>query len=355
MKKIPGWLWAIIIIAILIVSKYVFFPKKEDNSPASKTKSEMPVVVNYVIAAKERFNDQVYSSGRADAFNQIEVKPEISGKIIALLVQEGQEVKKGTLLVKLNDADLQAQLAKNKVQQKQSEQKLERLKKLIQINGVSTEELEIQENELEMLKADMAFIQAQIQKTNVVAAFDGVVGLKQVSEGEMVTVNQPLFNLVQLKSVFIEFSIPEKYAAFIKKGMEVNFETDTKISTPLKATVYAIEPKIDESVQALKIRAMYQGSQSLIPGSFVKVFTQFNDSEKQIMIPTLCIIPVLKGQKTYLVKQSKAYEVKVKTGLRSDNMIQILDGIMEGDTVISSGLMTVKDGAMVKLIKQKKQ
>jgi membrane fusion protein, multidrug efflux system len=353
MKKLPGWLLAAIIIASLIASKYVFFPKKDEKSAMGKPKEEKPTPVNFVIAQKQSINEQVYSSGRVGAFNQVEIKPEIGGKITGLYVQEGSEVKKGTLLVKLNDADFQAQLAKNKISQKQAEQKLDRLKKLLQVNGVSQEEYEIQENELEMLKADQAFIMAQIQKTNVTAPFDGVIGLKQISEGEMVNSNQILFNLIQLNSVFVEFSVPEKYTSYIKKGSEVSFETDKKTSDTYTATVYATEPKIDEASQSLKIRAQYKGNKEILPGSFVKVYSRLNDGNSHIMLPTNCIVPVLKGQKIYVIKEGKAIGVNVLTGLRSDNTIQILEGIQEGDSVITSGLMALKDGAMVKPLQNK--
>ena len=350
LKKLPGWLIAAIIIAILIGAKFIFFAKKEEKKGGPSQKNNAPVVVAYTIAESNSFREKIYSSGRIGAFNEIQVKPEISGRLVTLHVKEGQEVKKGTLLAKLNDADIQAQLLKNKVQQKQCSQQLERLRKLLQLSGVSQEEFEQKENELDMLKAEQAFFEAQLQKTMITAPFSGRVGLKQVSEGEMVTANQMLFSLVQHHPVFIDFYVPEKYAGKIADGTNIEFSTEGS-TKPLKAKVYASDARMDETTQSLRIRAEYNGNEALLPGSFVKVFTNFTSDEPVVMIPTRCIVPVLKGQKVFKAQNGKALEVMIKTGFRTDDAIQITEGVQPGDTVITTGLMMIKDGADIKLKK----
>jgi membrane fusion protein (multidrug efflux system) len=339
MKKIPNWIIVIVIIALIIASKFIFFSKKEDKTSANKGKNSVPIAVNYYVVKSDTFNNDVFATGKIGALNEVEILPEVNGKVMVIYFKEGETVSKGTVLVKLNDADLQAQLLKSKTQIKLSEQKLERLKKLIAINGISQEELDAQENELNSLKADVAFISAQIAKTIITAPFSGVVGLKNISEGAYVSASTPIVSLVQLKPVFVEFSVPEKYSALFKKGITIDFADDNTNEQKLyQASIYAIEPKVDEVTKTIKARAMYNGNESFYPGSFVKVFANLGQTQNILMVPTQCVIPTLKGQKIFISKNGIATEVMVTIGVRTDDKIQILEGVNTGDTIITTGL-----------------
>lgn len=351
MKKIPNWIYVVIVFALLISSKFIFFAKKEDKAKTGG-KPSGPISVNYIIATQFDFKTKVYSSGKIGALNEVEIKPEVAGKITAIYFKEGEQVNKGSVLIKINDADIQAQLSKNKIQLKLAELKLERLKKLIAINGVSQEEYDIQDNEVNTLKADQAFLIAQIAKTSIAAPFNGVIGLKNVSEGAYVSPNNVIASLVQLKPVFIEFSVPERYSEVLSKNMKVKFSKDGSINNKeFEAVIYAIEPKIDDITKTLRSRAIFSGNELFYPGTFVKVFVEINDNQNSLMIPTQSIIPVLKGQKVLICKNGVAEERMVVTGIRTDDKIQILEGLNQGDTVLTTGLLVAKAGANLKLIK----
>lgn len=356
MKKIPGWLYVVLFFGILIAIKFIFLSKPEEKAGGAKgmDKSKMPIAVNYIIAQSSVFSNKVYSSGKVGALNEIEIKPEVSGKVTAIYFKEGDEVSKGAALLKINDADLQAQLLKNKAQIKLAQDKLERLKKLLDVNGVSKEEFEIQDNEVTSLLADQAFINAQIAKTNIVAPFSGRIGLKNISEGAYVSPTQSIASLVQVKPLFIEFSLPEKYSNSLKKGLEVEFSRDNS-NEKMKASIYAIEPKIDDVTKSIRCRAMYNGGEELYPGSFVKVYVDLIKTENSIMVPTQCVIPIMKGQKVMIARNGEADEAKVVTGVRTDENIQILEGINEGDTVLTTGLLSVKKGSKLKFLNQGKK
>jgi membrane fusion protein (multidrug efflux system) len=354
MRKIPAWIKIVVVIAILIAVKLIFFPKKNTSGAAAagKGKPQGPVAVNYYIARSEAVSNNVYTTGKIGALNEIEIKPEVSGKVVAIYFKEGETVSKGAALIKINDADLQAQLQKNKIQLKLAEEKSERLKKLLAIKGVSQEEYDIQENEIASLKADQAFVLAQLAKTNITAPFTGVIGLKNISEGAYVSPAQTIVSLIQLKPVYIEFSIPEKYSSLIQKGSNIQFISDHSESTKTNtAQVYAIEPKIDETTKTIRGRAMYSGNETFLPGSFVKVFVDLGNSKNSILVPTQSVIPILKGEKVFVSKNGVAQEVKIITGIRTEDKIQVLEGLSEGDTVLTTGLMTVKKESKLKLIK----
>jgi membrane fusion protein (multidrug efflux system) len=356
MKKIPGWLIAVIVIVGLVASKFLFFSKKEDKAAgANKGKTSAPVAVNYYVVQPVTFTNDIFATGKMGAFNEIDILPEVSGKVVAIYFKEGETVTKGTTLIKLNDADLQAQLLKSKTQSKLSEQKLERLKKLIAVNGISQEEVEVQENELNSYKADQAFIAAQLAKTNITAPFTGVVGLKNISEGSYVNSNMPIASLVQMKPLYVEFSVPEKYIGLFKKGLSVNFSSDnTEGSKTYSATIYAIEPRIDETTKTIKARAMYTGDRDFYPGSFVKVYVNLNETKNVLMVPTQAVIPTLKGQKVFVSKNAIANEVMVTIGVRTDTKVQILSGLNPGDTIITTGLLSIKKESKLKLLKADK-
>jgi membrane fusion protein (multidrug efflux system) len=353
MKKIPRWIIIVLVIALLIGSKFIFFSKKEEKPAGpAKDRNSLPVAVNYYVTRPVPLNNDVYTIGKIGAFNQIDIFPEVNGRITAIYFKEGETVKKGALLVKLNDADLQAQLLKVKNQLKLSEQKLGRLKQLITINGVSQEELEMQENEYLTFKADEAFISAQLAKTSITAPFDGVVGLKNISEGSFVNSSAPMVSLVQLRPLFVEFSIPEKYGAVFKKGLGVNFTgDDTESAETFSAGIYAVEPKVDEATKTIRARAVYNGNKEFYPGSFVKVFVNMGQTKDALMIPTPCVVATLKGQKVFVNRNGVAAEVPVKIGVRTDKMIQVLEGLSAGDTVITTGLLSVKKDSKLKLLK----
>lgn len=351
--KIPNWIIIVIVIALLVASKFLFFNKKKpDAAAANKDKNKMPVAVNYYVVKPTQFANNVFATGKVGAFNQIDIIPEVSGKVTEVYFKEGETVNKGSMLVKLNDADLQAQLLKSKTQIKLSEQKLDRLKKLITINGISQEELDMQENELNGLKADQAYITAQLAKTNIAAPFTGVLGLKNISVGSFVGPTMPIISLVQVKPLFVEFSVPEKYNGMFKKDLVVTFSADNNItSKTFSATIYAIEPRVDETTKTIKARAIYNGTEDFYPGSFVKVYVNLGETENTLMVPTQAVVPTLKGQKVIVSDHGVAKDVMVNIGVRTDTQIQVLDGLNAGDTVITTGLLSVKKDSKLKLLK----
>jgi membrane fusion protein (multidrug efflux system) len=351
MKKIPNWVIIVLALLAIVASKFIFFSKEEIKKGPQSGKAAS-LAVNYYVVKALPYENRIFSAGKTGALNEVNLMPELSGKVTGIYFKEGQQVNKGELMLKLNDADFQAQLLKVNTQLKLAEQKLERLKKLREINGVSEEEYEMQENEIAVLKADENYYQAQIAKTRITAPFTGMVGLKNVSEGAFVSNSTILVSLVQLKPLFIEFSIPGKYSQDIKKEMPISFELENDFGAQTyTAQIYAIEPKMDEATKTIRVRAQYNGSKNILPGTYVKVYIGFGDFGKQVMVPTQCVVPILKGHKVFRYSAGKAIETPVKIGPRNDKNVLVLEGLAEGDTVISSGLMSIKKDIQLSLIK----
>lgn len=352
MKNIPNWLIIIFVLALIIASKFIFFSKNTEKMSGGTDKKKMPIPVNYFVVKADTLKNKVMATAKIGALNQVELIPEVSGKIIAIYFKEGEKVNKGEVLIKLNDADLQAQLLKNKTQINLANQKLDRLKKLLSISGVSQEEYDMQENEVMTLKADEAYLKAQLAKTSLIAPFDGVIGLKNISEGSYVNTSNAIASLVQMKPVFVEFSIPEKYSQQLAKGLDLHFSTARSSSgKQFSAKVYAIEPMVDQTTKTIKARALYSGTETFYPGSYVQVELNFGSSPNALMVPNTCVIGTLKGQKVFVSKQNTAIEVPIEIGIRNEKMIEVTSGLQAGDTVISTGILSVRKDSKLTLLK----
>jgi membrane fusion protein, multidrug efflux system len=340
----------LLIVILLLAVKFIFLKgDKTSNAPAAGASKNAPVIVNAVVAKAQRLGNEVYASGTVLANEEVELRPEIAGKILSVNFKEGSRVSKGALLVKINDADLQAQLKKLQVQTKLATEQEQRAKKLLDISGVSQEEYDISLNQLNTIKADEEYTKAQIAKTELRAPFNGVIGLKNVSEGSYVSPNQTIAWMQQVDPVKIDFSVPEKYASMVGQNAKISFTAASSNET-YTGTVYAIQPRIDVGTRSLQVRALSPNKEGkIIPGSFVKVQLTLKEYENAIMIPTQSIVPVLKGKTVYVAHNGKAVSQKVETGIRTDTTIQILEGVNPGDTVVTTGLMQLRADMPIKV------
>ena len=350
-KKIKNIVIGIVVLVVLII---VFLPKiipsGDDNSSTQYSgmmNRQIPVTAHVV--KSEILSNKVYTTGTIIANEEVELRSEITGKIINILFKEGAFVNKGDLLVKINDADLQAQLRKAESKVKLIEDREKRQRQLAQNQMISQEDYESTLNDLEASKAEYDLIQAQIDKTEIRAPFSGIVGLREVSEGSFVTTSSIIAKLQNLSNLKVDFAIPQKYASLVKVGDEITFKMSASDSK-YRARVYAIEPKIDPSTRTLKLRARCETNyKDLFPGAFVNVEVKLKENENAILIPTVAIVPELKGQSVYLFKNGMVSSQQVDLGLREEKRVQIVSGLEEGDTVITSGILQIRPGANVQI------
>ncbi|MGZ3866718.1 MAG: efflux RND transporter periplasmic adaptor subunit [Bacteroidia bacterium] len=317
--------------------------------------SKAPAVpVTVVVVQGAKVENKITVSGNVIANEEATLKPESAGKIISLEIKEGAEVQKGQLLAKLNDAPLQAQLKKVTVQQKLAAEKEQRMKQLLEVKGVSQDEYDIALSNLNAANADIDLLRAQIMETEIRAPFNGIVGLKNVSEGNYISTSDVIASIQQIDPVKIDFSIPEKYADKIKTNDTVYISMDGS-NKKYKATIYALDPKIDVNTRSLKVRALCKnGKHEIFPGAYAQV-TLVLHLENSVIIPTMAVIPDLRGQKTFVVKNGKAEPVKIETGVRTDSTVQVISGLTSGDTVVTGGILSLKPGVPVKIQGQKKK
>ena len=301
-----------------------------------------PTRVNGIVVKAESFANTLSVSGSIEANEQVQLRSEISGLITGIYFKEGSFVKKGQILIKINDRELQAQLSQALTKEKLASQSEYRAKLLIEKEAISKEDYDVALADLRSLESQTQVIRAQLSKAQIRAPFSGKIGLRNVSEGEYLTSATSIANLVSINPVKIMFSIPEKYSNQIGLNSKISFSVagSAKIYT---ANIYAVEPSIDMSTRTLQIKARADNSSGLIlPGSFAKIELPLSNVSDALLIPSEAIIPVLRGKKVFVSKQGKATEVMVETGSRTDKSVLITSGLTIGDTVLTTGMMSLK-------------
>ena len=197
-------------------------------------------------------------------------------------------------------------------------------------------------------------MKARIAQTELRAPFDGKIGLRNVSEGAYASPTTVISTLTRISPIKIEFSVPERYAGEIKEGMPIIFRlSDTEgVLKAYQATVYAVESRIDETTRSLKGRAKYPNiNEEIVPGRYASVEISRRDIGEALAVPSQAIIPEMGKNIVFVYKGGKAEPREIDLGLRTEDRVQVLEGLESGDTVITTGVMQLRNGSSVKIIK----
>ncbi len=315
------------------------------NGTDKQKKEPAPVPVDIIIAQEENFPKTIEVNGNVLSEDMVELRPEISGRLTYLNIPDGGSVSKGTVLAKINDAELQAQLKQWQVQLDLASKTEERLRKLLAINGINQADYDEALSKVDLYKANISVLNTQIDKTIIKAPFSGKLGLRQVSTGAYVTPQTLIGTLQQTDKIKIDFSIPESYEKMVSIGKNVVIKSNNS-DKALTAVISAIEPQISTATRNLKVRARLQEG-TLIPGAFVKVY--LNEESKGIIVPTNIIIPDAYSNQVVVIQKGKAKFVDVEIGTRTADFAEISSGLNVGDSVVVSGVLFVRPNATVKI------
>ena len=350
MKSVKPWLLVTGIIGLLLLVRHCFFSGEQHLSP-SKPTTAISANVSVYVAELENLGDKIFTSGTLISNESVNMQPEIQGKVTGIYFQEGQFISNGSLLVKLNDAELQANLHKTTAQFKLASEKTARFRKLLEISGLSKEDYDNALNVEESLEADIEIIKAKIAQTEIRAPFSGICGLKNISVGSVVSPSIVIATIEQSDPMKIDLSLPEKYSELLNAGSVFSFNVEG-IDKTFMAKIYAKDPKIDIETRSVRLRAICPNPGKILKsGSFAKIVLQLHRKTNAILIPTQALIPDLNAIKIYLVKNGNAFPQLVKTGIRTQDRIEITEGLKAGDSIIVSGIMQVKPGMKHNIVK----
>jgi membrane fusion protein, multidrug efflux system len=350
----------ITILLIVFLAGIIFYPKYKpllargmkgpnNNTQAPIRQQQQKLnAVGYVIVP-QNMSQLIDQIGTLRPDEEVDLAFETSGKIVKINFTEGTRVKKGDLLAKMNDRPLQAQLEKLEAQLKLAEGKEFRQRSLLDRDAISQESYDQVQTDVQSIKADINLIKARISETELRAPFDGSIGLRGLSEGSFVTSSTKIARLVKAKPLKIEFSISEKYASEIRIGYPITFKLASSDKL-YDASVYAIDPKIDLVTRTISLRALYPNSnEELKPGTYAGITLELSKIDNTISIPTEALIPEMDGEKVFIYQKGKAQSVKVTTGLRTESRLQIASGLKFGDTLITTGIMQLRQNLPVVL------
>lgn len=324
--------------------------KKKIAAPQQAGPGKSPIIrVDGYIVKPQPFEENIEVPGTVVANETAEIHPEASGRIVQLNVVEGSFVGKGALLAKLYDGDLRAQLNKLQVQLALAEKTEERQAQLLKIQGISQQDYDISLLQVNSLKADIGILQTSIAKTVVRAPFSGKIGLNKIAPGSYVTPSSVIATISQTDQLKLDFTVPEKYTGQIKQGQLVNFSIQGS-KKELGAKVVATEANVMETTRTLTVRAAIIGKDAaLIPGAFAKVKLVFDADPNTMLIPTQAVLPQARGKKVILYKAGTAIFADVVTGIRDSARVQITEGLQPGDTVVVTGLLSVRPEAKIQI------
>jgi membrane fusion protein, multidrug efflux system len=347
----------ITVILILFLAGIIFYPKykpfllskfgpKNINASPLRQGQQKLNASGYVIVPTH-MSEFIRSTGTLRPDEETDLNFETSGKIVGIFFTEGKKVKKGDLLAKINDKPLQAQLQKLQVELKLAEEKEFRQKSLLDKDAISQESYDQIVTDVQGLKADINLVKARISETELRAPFDGVIGLRYLSEGSYVSATTKIVRLVKMSPIKIEFSVNGKYSSEINNGYPVKFAVEGK---NYDAVVYAVDPKIDIQTRTISLRALYPNlNEELKTGTYCSVTMELSNIDSAMSIPTEAVTATIDGILVYRYKGGKAQSVKVATGLRTEARIQITNGLEFGDTVLITGILQLRQSLPVLL------
>ena len=322
---------------------------RKDDAFAARNRQTGPVQADAFIVSQQSISEKIEVPGSLLPAEQTQIKSEVSGRIVQLNIQEGSVVSKGALLVKLFDGDLQTQLKKLEVQLQIAKKTQERQGELLKISGISQQEYDLVELNVQTLNVDIEATKIAIAKTEIRAPYAGQVGLRTVSLGTYIAPADVITTLRQVNELKLEFSIPEKYAKEIQKGDKVSFRVDGG-SVTHQAVVIATENSVEQSTRTLRVKALVKNNHpELVPGIFARVNLQLGQDDRALLVPTQSVIPNARNKQVILLKKDSAVFTVVETGIRDSAFVQIVSGLKAGDTVITSGLMVIRPNAKVKV------
>ncbi|MFT3947155.1 MAG: efflux RND transporter periplasmic adaptor subunit [Agriterribacter sp.] len=335
-----------------IACLFACFQKKEEKKTATTQPApsrNRPVQADAYVVKARPISEDIQVAGSLAPAEGTDIRPEISGRVVSINFREGSFVKKGTLLVKLFDEDLQAQLKKLEVQLAINEKTVERYNELIKIQGISQQEVDLSQLQVNNNKADIQLVKVNISKTEIRAPYDGRIGLRNVSLGAYVSPTDIIATIRQVNQLKLEFTVPEKYSNAFKPGKQITFSIDGA-DKKFQATVLATEYFIDANTRSLTVKGIVKSNDpTLVPGAFAKVDLDLDKNDNAIIIPTQAVIPLSRGKQVIVYKGGIPDFVAVTTGIRDSAYVQVLSGVSLGDTVLTSGLMAVKPNSQVQL------
>jgi membrane fusion protein (multidrug efflux system) len=301
------------------------------------------------VAQSVRLTDRLFTTGTLRANEGVELTAESSGKVTRISFAEGARVDGGERLVALDTDDLEAERRQLRSELRVVRRRAAREEELLERGGVSEQNYEETASQVDVLQARIDRVEAEIEKHRIRAPFSGTVGLRYVSPGSYVSPGQRIAALRELTPIKLDFSVPARYGHRLRPGDGVRFSVEGTERT-YRAEIYAIEPSVRQETRAVQIRARAPNrDRSLRPGAFAEVEVIFDELDDALVVPSIAVLPESGRKRVFVAESGAAQSRTVQTGIRSDSTVQITSGLRAQDTVLVSGLQSLRPGAPVSI------
>jgi membrane fusion protein (multidrug efflux system) len=336
------------ILAVLVFAGYKFLskgkPAVEEQKSAGGSGS---IAAKLYVVEPNLLSSGINAVGTLLPNEEVELISEAAGKVVGIFFDEGKTVSNGQLLLKVDDAELQDQLRRAEYQLALTAERLNRQKILLEKDAVSREEFDQVQTDYNILQTDIDLLKTKISKTEIKAPFAGTIGFRGVSLGSYLQLNTVIARLIDHSKLKLQFAIPEKYASTYFTGNKIKFRTEVS-TDEFEAVVYAVDPKVDVATRTITVRGLYNNANGkLLPGMFARINLIISQSDEVILIPTEAIVQEMEGKKVWVVSNGRAVSQRITTGFRSNNQVEVITGLQAGDTIMTTGLMQVREGIAV--------
>lgn len=298
--------------------------------------------------------EDVSAVGSLLANESVMIRPERDGRISQIHFDEGQLVKKGAKLVSLDASETEAQLAAARAEATLNRNRLKRAEELTEKNFISAEALDVARENLNQSVARLAEVQSRLEKMTILAPFEGVAGLRQVSPGAYVKAGQDIARLEGIGTLKLDFRVPELYLGRIRPEQPVQVRVDAYPGETVNGAIYAVEPAVDEQTRTVLLRAHVPNPDvRLKPGMFARVSLVLGERKDALLVPEQAIVPRGNDYFVYRIVDGKAVLSKVELGARRTGEVEIARGLAAGERIVIDGQLKLKPGAPVKVLAEK--
>jgi membrane fusion protein (multidrug efflux system) len=336
-------------VALALVALVAACKKAPGKAAAAAPGAAAPAIaVEVAVARRDTVTDAIAATGQIEAVQSIELRPDVEGRILEILFREGSEVAKGTPLFRIDDAELQAQVARAEADRDLATQSLQRTRDLVAQRASSQADLERAEATARSADASLALLKVRLDRTVVRAPFGGVVGQRYVSLGDYVTTATRLAALQTVNPERVSFQVPERYAAELRRNQTIAFQVAAMRDKTFTGTVDFVDPVVQLPGRTITVKALVPNpKRELQAGMFVDVRLATAQRPEAIVVPEEAVLALQGVTVVWVIKDGKATRRPVTLGVRSPGFVEVLDGVEADDQVVVGGIEKMSEGAAV--------
>lgn len=315
-----------------------------------------PLPVEVVAARTDTVVDAIVATGQVEPLQSIQLRPEVDGRLVAILVREGVEVAQGTPLFKVDDGELKAQVARAQADRDLAQQALTRTKQLLQEKAAAPADVERAEAQMRGTQAALDLLQLRLDRTVVRAPFAGVVGQRLASLGDYVNNSTRLITLQTVNPQRVAFQVPERYADLLKVGQRVMFRVAALAGRDFSGTVDFVDPLVALPGRTITVKALVPNPRrTLQSGMFIEARLETAVRPAAVVVPEDAVAPMQGSMWVWVVREGKAERRQVTLGVRTPGYVEIREGIEAGDQVVVGGSERLTAGAEVRATLQERR